>query len=160
MKIMKMKRVIFIGLLTATLIAVIIFTGCQSPAQKEKKAAAKVEDAKQELIKAQNEVKADDIKTANREEWKAFQNDAEMKIKKNEIRITELKIRMKKPGKAFDAVYGKRIETLEMKNKELETKMENYENKQSDWDSFKLEFNHDMDMLSQALRDITVSKKN
>jgi hypothetical protein len=154
-----MKRIIFIGVLTVTLIAIIIFAGCQSPAQKEKKAQAKVEDAKQELIKAQNDVKVDDIKTANREEWKVFKSDAEMKIKKNETRIAELKLRMKKSGTAFDAVYAKRIEALELKNKELKTQMENYENKQSDWDSFKLEFNHDMNILAEALKDITVNNK-
>jgi outer membrane murein-binding lipoprotein Lpp len=156
---MKMKRVFFLGLSTATLIAVIIFAGCQSPEQKEKKAAVKVEDAKQELIKAQDDVKVNDIKTANREEWKAFKGDAEIEIKKNETRIAELKIKLNKPGTAFDAVYGKKIEALEQKNNELKTKMENYENKQSDWDSFKLEFNHDMNILAEALKNITVNNK-
>jgi hypothetical protein len=37
--------------------------------------------------------------------------------------------------------------------------MDTYEKKQSDWESFKREFNHDMDELGQALKDLTVDNK-
>ncbi len=154
-----MKRIVFIVLLTTALITIIIFTGCQSLAQKEKDAQAKVQEAKQDLIKAQNNLKIDDIKKAGREEWKQFRSDAEMKIKKTEMRMAELKLRMKKQDASFNAVFEKRMDELELKNKELKTRIGNYENKQNDWYSFKLEFNHDMDVLAEALKDITGNNK-
>jgi len=34
-----------------------------------------------------------------------------------------------------------------------------YEKSQSNWESFKREFNHDMDEIGQALKDLTVDNK-
>lgn len=67
---------------------------------------------------------------------------------------------MKKSGKTFDAMYEKNIMALEQKNKDLRTKISNYESNQSDWESFKREFNHDMDEQGQAIKDLTVNNKN
>ncbi|MBK7408934.1 MAG: hypothetical protein IPJ40_13250 [Saprospirales bacterium] len=67
---------------------------------------------------------------------------------------------MKNSGTILDGLYAQRIETLEQKNRDLRTKMANYEQNQSDWESFKREFNHDMDELGQALKDFTVDNKN
>ena len=106
------------------------------------------------------EAQADAIKVANAEEWRVFKSDAEIKIKENEVRIGELKVKMKKSGKTFDAMYEKNIIALEQKNKDLRTKISNYESNQSDWEAFKREFNHDMDELGQAIKDLTVNNKN
>jgi len=38
--------------------------------------------------------------------------------------------------------------------------MDTYEKNQSDWETFELELNHDMDALGQALKDVTVDNKN
>nr|MBP8086991.1 hypothetical protein [Saprospiraceae bacterium] len=89
-----------------------------------------------------------------------FKSDAEIKIKENEVRIGELKVKMKKSGKTFDAMYEKNIIALEEKNKDLKTRIASYETNQSDWDAFTREFNHDMDELGQALKDLTVNNKN
>jgi DNA-directed RNA polymerase subunit N (RpoN/RPB10) len=35
-----------------------------------------------------------------------------------------------------------------------------YEKSQSDWEAFKREFNHDMEELGKALKDLTVDNKN
>jgi hypothetical protein len=48
---------------------------------------------------------------------------------------------------------------LEQKNASLKTKIENYENNQTDWQSFKREFNADMSQLGKALKDLTVDNK-
>ena len=106
------------------------------------------------------EAQADAIKVANAEEWRVFKSDAEIKIKENEVRIGELKVKMKKSGKTFDAMYEKNIIALEQKNKDLRAKISNYESNQSDWEAFKREFNHDMDELGQAIKDLTVNNKN
>jgi hypothetical protein len=42
---------------------------------------------------------------------------------------------------------------------DLQTRMDNYEHSKTDWESFKTEFNHDMEGLGQALKDVTVNNK-
>ena len=137
-----------------------VFTGCQSSADKLEAANQNVEKEKQDLQEAQKDANAVAVKVANAEEWTAFKTESEVKIKDNQIRIDELKMKMSKPGKTFDAMYAKNIENLEQKNKDLKARIGAYEANQSDWDSFKREFNHDMDELGQALRDLTVNNKN
>jgi hypothetical protein len=136
-----------------------LFAGCASNAEKEATAAENVTDAKQELQEVKKEAGEDAVKTANAEEWQAFKTDAETKIKDNDIRIAELKEKMKKSGKTMDAVYEKKIDNLQERNKDLEVKLQNYEKSQSDWESFKTEFNHDMDEFGKAFKDLTVDNK-
>ena len=95
----------------------------------------------------------------NTEEWEVFKSESEAKIKDIETRIAELKVQMDKKGTALDEIYAKRIDTLEQKIKDLKKKMENFDNGQSDWESFKREFNHDMDELGQAFKDLTVNNE-
>jgi len=141
-KIKKMKKTILTVAIATMLFIGAIFTGCQSQAEKRESARDKLQDEAQ--------------KVASAEEWKTFKSESEVKISDFENRIAELKVKMKKPGKALDAQYEKRIDTLEQKIRELKTRMENYEKSQSDWEKFKREFNHDMDELGQALKDLTV----
>jgi len=49
---------------------------------------------------------------------------------------------------------------LRKKNKRLKEKLDSYKNDaDSDWHSFKREFNHDMDELGHSLKDFTVDNK-
>ncbi|MDZ4749455.1 MAG: hypothetical protein SH808_13290 [Saprospiraceae bacterium] len=155
-----MKTLVINFLVSLVILAVAILGGCQSSANKMDAAKENVDEAKEELKEAQAEVRADAIKVANAEEWRVFKSESEIKIKENEIRIGELKVKMKKSGKTFDAMYEKNINTLEQKNKDMKVRMDGYETNKSDWDSFTREFNHDMDELGQALKDLTVNNKN
>jgi len=153
-----MKKMIFIFVVT-TLMAGTIFTGCQSWTQKQKAAQDKVQDARQDLNAARKNANEVAQKAATAEEWKTFKSESELKIKENEIRINELTVKIKKPGKLFDAHYEKRIAKLEQQNKDLKARLEVYEKSQSNWESFKREFNHDMDEIGQALKNLTVDNK-
>ena len=66
---------------------------------------------------------------------------------------------MKKPGEIFDSIYEKKITDLELQNKEMRSRLVAYENSQSNWETFRREFNHDMDAIGQALKDLTVDNK-
>ena len=136
-----------------TFIAGTILTGCQTSDQKEQTAQDALDEAKADETAAAQKV-------ASAEEWQTFKAESETKINDNEIRIAELKEKMKKSGKTMDELYAQRIDTLEQKNKDLRTRMANYEQNQSDWESFKREFNHDMDELGKAMKDLTVNNKN
>ena len=156
-----MKKSIFNLAIPITFFAALLFIGCQSPAQKVDDAETNLNDANQNL----KDAKADEIvankKAVAAEEWKAFRAETEVKIKDNEARITELRAKKKSTGKTLDAAYTQRIDTLEQKNLGMRTMMDDYESTKisSDWEEFKREFNHDMEELGMALKNLTVSNK-
>jgi hypothetical protein len=83
-----------------------------------------------------------------------------MQIDKNEVLIAELKAALNAPGAAHDYEYEKKINTLEASNQDLESRMLNYENDQGrDWDTFKREFNNDMNNLGQAFKSLVVKSE-
>jgi len=145
--------------------ALLVFTisimqiSCKSNAEKTEDAEQNVSEAKKELKEAKDEVNSEAAKLANAEDWKKFKSEAESKIKDNETRIAEHREKMKKSGKTMDAMHEKKIANLEEKNKELKQKLDNYETSQSNWESFKTEFNHDMDELAAAFKGLTVDDK-
>jgi len=145
--------------IATTFMAGAIFTGCQSATQKNEAARDKVQDAKEDLKAAENNAEAVKIKTATAEEWKEFKSETEAQIRVNEKSISEFKEKMKKSGKTLDAVYEKKIDALEQQNRDMQARIDGYEKSQSDWESFKSEFNHDMDELGKALKDLTVNNK-
>jgi len=154
-----MKRTTFILPVAISLAIAAFGISCQSSAQKEKAALKEVQDAKEDLREVRNEANAEAQKLATAEEWKAFRIDADEKIRNNDVRIAELRVKMKKPGVAFDELYGKKIDLLQEQNRALTVKMDAYEKSQSNWETFKAEFNHDMEELGQALKDLTVDNK-
>jgi hypothetical protein len=147
-----MKKTIIAIVAIAAISTTAIFTGCGPSTPKEKAAQAQVNEAKEQLNDAQKEATA--------EEWKAFKDESELKIRENEAGIAELKAKIKKSGKELDAVYEKKVDALEQQNKDMRARISNYEkNTKSDWEAFKREFNHDMDKLGSALKDFTVDNK-
>lgn len=155
-----MKKVMTTLALASTFMIGTIFTGCQSSAEKEAAARNDVMEAKQDLKDVQNEANSEAQKVADFEEWKTFKSNAELTILNNENRIVELRVKLNKPGTTLDPLYVKRIETLEQQNRDLKKRMYDYEKNQSDWENFKREFNHDMEALGKALKDLTVDNKN
>jgi hypothetical protein len=145
-----MKKTIISLVVVTTLISGAIFTGCGPSTPKEEAAKTEVKEAKEDLKDAQ--------KAATAEEWKAFKDESELRIRDNEVRIAELKAKIKKSGKELDVLYEKKIDALEQQNKDMKARIDVYErNNKSDWESFKREFNHDMDELGKALKDLTVN---
>jgi len=154
-----MKNSIFNLASLVCLTSTLLFTGCQTPAQKVDDAKTNVDNANQDLKDVKKDAMAEEQKMAEEKDWMDFKTASETRIKENETRITELKAEMKKSGKKLDAAYEKKIVAEEEKNKALETRMTAYHTGQSDWAEFKREFNHDMDELGQALKDLTVNNK-
>lgn len=132
-----------VGIL-AIVIAVFIVS-CKSAQQKEL-------DAQQNLSQARQDLSATQASNAN--EWQTFRSESLIKIKDNDKRIAELKIKMNQPGNTFDGIYRTRIEKLESKNKELKSKLKNYDGKQTDWKTFKSDFNRDMDEIGKNIKDL------
>ncbi|MDZ4704578.1 MAG: hypothetical protein SH848_11650 [Saprospiraceae bacterium] len=154
-----MKNSLFILAVATTLMGGMTLTSCQSASQKSEDAQSDVIDAREDLRDEQKDAAVAAQEAANEQEWLAFKSDAEMKIKGYEDRIVELKANMKKSGKAMDALYAKNIEILDQKIKDMKTRIEARNNSESDWESFKREFNSDMDGLGKSLKDLSVDNK-
>lgn len=152
------KKSIFV-LAIATFITGFMFVGCKSNSDKEADAVENVQDATDNLNAVTEDVNKDAMTKANDAEWQIYKDQANKTIAENVVRIAELKKAMKKPGKTFDAAYANSIDALEEKNTSLKTKILDYENNQTDWESFKREFDSDMAGLGKAFKDLTVNNK-
>jgi hypothetical protein len=118
-----------------------------------------VQEARHELADVKKDIIADSLEAVKTEEWRIFRNEADARIRSNDIQIAALKKKMEKPGNKMDADYPQSILDLEKKNKDLQDRMNAYEKNQSDWESFKREYNHDMEELGEALKDFRVNNK-
>ena len=152
-----MKKSIFSLAVMAAFATSILVVGCQSADKKVDKAETKVVDAQKDLKDAEAAAVAARQKAAD--EWTLFKAEAQAKINNNDLTIVSLREKMKTASKKLGIAYAKSIDELEAKNKALRTKIETYDTAQSDWEAFKREFNHDMDELGNALRDLTVNNK-
>lgn len=137
------KGLIFLSGLAFT--AAVVCNACQSKEQKVEDAKEEVQDAKQDLREAQQELNS---------EYPAFKTDAEQKIDANKQRIAELRDKINTGGKPLDEAREKRIQELEKQNDDLRARLYGYEKERSDWESFKREFNHDMDELGNSIQDL------
>jgi uncharacterized protein YcfL len=147
-----MKKIIFI-------LAVTILVGCKSTTKEEIESQEKVDVAEQNLKDAKDSLIVAK-KAATAEEWQTFKDQTDSVISYNEAQIAELKMKMQNTGKSVDAKYQKNIDILEQKNKDLKVKADTYKNDaNSDWQSFKREFNHDMDEIGQAFKNVIVDNK-
>lgn len=90
------------------------------------------------------------------DEYKAYRAEQEKKITANEKQIADMRAKKDKVSKEKRADYESKIDKLEMKNKEMKKRiMENYKDEGKEkWESFKKEFNHDMDELGKSLKDL------
>ncbi len=111
-------------------------------AQENKQAA----NARKEL----REAKIDSAEDFNR-----FKKQAEATIEENKKKIKELKSKKSDANKDEKENYNKKVKVLEEKNKNLKNKINGSSKTETEtWTSFKREFNHDMEELGRAIRDI------
>lgn len=139
-----MKNQMFYIMILA-LIAGVMITGCNTSTQKVEKAKDKVDQAQDDLDQATLDYHA---------EIESFKNETREKTITNDQMIAELKARIAKEKKDARVMYEKNIAELEKKNNELKESINNYKDEGKDnWESFKDEFNSDMENLGIALKD-------
>lgn len=125
-----------------------IVTGCNTPAEKVEKAQQEVDEANNKLDKVTDEYQADIAK---------YRLEATERIAANEKSIAEFNARIDDQKKVAKADYTIKIAELEKKNTDMKKKMDDYKEDGKDkWEKFKLEFNHDLEELGKAFKDLTV----
>ena len=131
-------------------------TGCKSTSEKNDDVLNKTEKEIEDAAKNAKEAEQNLIESP---EWIEFEKAANLAIAENEAKIAELRVKMSKSGRAFDTLYEKNIDRLEEENRNLKMRLDAYKKSQSGWESFKEEFNRDMENLGKALKDLTVDNK-
>jgi predicted nucleic acid-binding Zn-ribbon protein len=116
----------------------------------------KAEKARKDMAKAKidlQEAKIDSVA-----DYQKFKNEADLNIAANQKTIAELRTKKADDNKELKEKYDKQVMALEDKNEELKKRIDGSAHvKTSKWSSFKQEFNHDMNELGRAIRDIGVN---
>ncbi len=146
-----MKKTILTLTVTGVMVAASLNTYGQENRQAEK--------ARKDVAESQQDLREAKIDSAV--DYQKFKKDAEIKINDNQKRIVELKRRKANDNKEVNDKYNKDVLAIEKKNNELNKRIEGSGNTKSNmWTSFKNEFNHDMNELGLAFKDIGVDNKN
>ncbi|MDY0215584.1 MAG: hypothetical protein RBS19_01395 [Bacteroidales bacterium] len=146
----KSKKALFTFGLTVFTFTVFLFSSCTS--SNEKTSKTKMNEASENLIEAKADLNA--AQNDFNQTYEAFKIESDRRIAENEKAIAKLKAENR--NKAAKADFEKNLTTLERKNQSLKDRMHNYKDEGFDkWESFKTEFNHDMDNLGDALNDLT-----
>lgn len=141
-----MKKTIFI--LAISTLSMGVITSCKSGSEK-------VEDAKENIAEEQKDVEK--AKMEYVEEYEKFRADQDLRMTENEKQIADLKAKSAELKKEARADYDKRVADLETRNAELKAKLRDYQHDENDntkWESFKREFNHDMEEIGNAFKDL------
>lgn len=119
-------------------------------------------NAETETVQAEQDAneRVEEMRDHIRQEKEEFIVQARAKVEKNKDDIEDLKMVAK--TKAGDAKlrYEQAIDQLRAENERLEANIEaNKENINEQWDNFKVDFNHDMDKLGNAIAELFQDNK-
>ena len=142
---MKTSNIMFF---MSVLLLCFVTTRCTSPATKVDDAKENLQDAEQDLAKSLKD-------STEAADWKEFKVAAQTKIDANRSDIAALREKKSKGGKFMDPIYGEQILTLEQRSLALQTRIDDYEKYHSNWETFKREFDHDMEEIGKSLKDIS-----
>lgn len=146
-----MKKSILV-LVTSTLIIGAMATSCNTSAEKVENAQENVAEANKDLDKANEEYLVD---------VEAYRKATADRIAANNQSIAEFNAKAEQQKKEDRAEYKRKVAELEQKNRDMQLKLDEYKVDGKDkWETFKTEFNHDMDELGNAFKDLTVKNTN
>ncbi len=125
-------------------------TSCSTPEEK-------IEDARNNVDEANREL--DDSKE-HLWEVENYKAQHQAQIEENERSIAEFNARIDSQKKEARADYKKKIAELDAKNTDMKKRMDDFNSdNKAGWERFKEEFNHDMEALGDAFRDLGEDNK-
>ncbi|OFY85528.1 MAG: hypothetical protein A3F72_10160 [Bacteroidetes bacterium RIFCSPLOWO2_12_FULL_35_15] len=135
------KKILILAIIG--LFEISIITACRPSEKKE-------EGSKENVSESEIAAKA-------KEEWIQFKSEAEVRINNNKEQLAILKEKMVTTDLKVRVEANKMVDQLEQKNNELNKNLTEYKEEGVEkWMKFKEEFNHDMDELVKAIKDLTV----
>lgn len=148
-----MKNTISRGILAfSTLFVSLSFSACFSPSEEVQNADRKVNEAQAELQAAEQDYA---------EEVAQYKKSTRARMAVNEEMIADLKAQIDEQKDESKNKYQELVSELEERNNKLQNRLKNYKAISKDnWQSFKDEFNHDMEDLGTALTNFGVDNKD
>jgi len=141
-----MNRIIYLSVFI--IIAAVILKSCNSPEGKVKAAESKVTESLQDLNKARDSY--DD-------EVKKFRKEMEQKIADNEMKIADFNFKIANEKLKDKLEYEQKTNALELRNKTMKKKLDEYKGDNiAVWESFKSEYNNDMNELQKSIKDLEI----
>ncbi len=148
----KIKQSVYAIPLASFATVVVFFTSCDN--NNNKYGSERAEDAAEELRDAKK-----DLDEAQREytiKYNDFKREMDNKITENDKAIAALKADVRERNAEAKANWNTAVNDLERKNQSLKDRINDYKaDGNANWDEFKREFNHDIDRLGEALKDMT-----
>lgn len=146
-----MKNLILIPAISILMIGASL-TGCNSAAEKVENAETKVNEADENLDKAYKEYL---------EEVVRYREEKAEYLAANQKSIEEFKSQIREERNDLSVEYLAKISDLEKRNAAMKIKMDNYkESGKEKWILFRDEFTHDMQELSQAVKNLTINNQS
>lgn len=148
----KIKQSIYVIALASFATVAVFFTSCDN--NNNKYSSERAEDAAEDLRDAKK-----DLDEAQREytiKYNDFKREMDNKITENDKAIAALKADVRERNAEAKANWNTAVNDLERKNQSLKDRINDYKaDGNANWDEFKREFNHDLDRLGEALKDMT-----
>ncbi len=148
----KIKQSVYAIALASFATVAVFFTSCDN--NNNKYGSERAEDAAEELRDAKK-----DLDEAQREytiKYNDFKREMDNKITENDKAIAALKADVRERNAEAKVNWNNAVNDLERKNQSLKDRINDYKvDGNANWEEFKREFNHDMDRLGEALKDMT-----
>jgi hypothetical protein len=129
------------------LMSVMLTVACDSSSEKVDTAEKNVEVAKDELVIANEEYLV---------EMEAYRITAAERFVQNEKATADFNARVAKDKTQAKADYQERIKALDAKNSDLKKRLDEYKaNSKDGWESFKAEFNAEMERIGDEINSLT-----
>jgi hypothetical protein len=147
-----MKRMMYYLIITMVVTGVIL-TACQSSTTKREKARA--EEMPDTVIYIDQ-----DKKLTFKDSVDQFKKHSEKQILLNKEEIVLFKAKIVAENKKQKIKDDQKIAELELRNNDLVIRLDSYNDEsQEQWDSFKVEYNEDMDDLEDDFKDLIIEPK-
>jgi hypothetical protein len=150
-----MKKLVLSLAVVAFLAGTISTSFGQVPDKQSVKARENLKEEKKDVVVAKQ-----DLKIAQKDsvsEYQKLTKESEIKFKSNEKSIADLRAAITKNNSKEQATDQKKVSLLEDKNNSLKKELADYkELGQTQFKTFKTEYNRDQDQLAKELKDFKI----
>ena len=150
-----MKKLFLTLVVTAFVAGTTLTTFGQVPDKQSVKARENLKEEKKDVVVAKQ-----DLKVAQKDsvsEYQKLTKESDLKFKSNEKSIAELRTSITKSASKEQAIDQKKVSLLEVKNNDLKKELADYKVLgQTQFMTFKTEFNRDLDQLAKELKDFKI----
>jgi hypothetical protein len=150
-----MKKLVLSLAVVAFLAGTISTSFGQVPDKQSVKARENLKEEKKDVVVAKQ-----DLKIAQKDsvsEYQKLTKESEIKFKSNEKSIADLRAAITKNNSKEQATDQKKVSLLEDKNNNLKKELADYkELGQTQFKTFKTEYNRDQDQLAKELKDFKI----